>query len=77
MGRVVVEQDQSVLRSDQSVLHAATRTCSDKVTYAVLSKRAEAALWAADALAWCWANAVWRPQIQPVIRNVRQIHDSA
>jgi hypothetical protein len=73
-GRVVVEQDESVLRADQSVLYAATGRCLGKVTYAILPKRDEAALWAADALAWCWANPGWRPRVLPVIRHVRRMH---
>jgi len=51
--RLVLEQDDSLVRSDQSVLYAAVRDAgaSDRLTYEHVPARTEPLLWIADAAA--------------------------
>lgn len=53
--RLVLEQDDSLVRSDQAVLYAAVRdaAASDRLTYEHLPARTEPLLWVADAAALC------------------------
>jgi len=56
--RLVLEQDDSLVRSDQAVLYAAVRdaSASDRLTYEHVPARTEPLLWVADAAAWCWSR---------------------
>ncbi len=70
--RLVIEQDDSLIRSDQAVLYSAVRQVGieDALTYVHLPKRAEPLLWIADAAAWCWTHPTWRDKIRPIIGAV-------
>lgn len=70
--RLVVEQDDSLVRQDRRVLAAAVgkHGIADRFGYEHLGKREEPLLWAADAAAWCWTHREWRPRIHPVVRTV-------
>jgi hypothetical protein len=68
-GRIIVEQDESTRKSDLVTLYAATK--NTPITFAILPKRTDPALWAADAIAWCWANSSWRPRIRAAVRHHR------
>ncbi len=74
--RLVLEQDDSLLRSDQALLYAAVRdaSASDRLTYEHLPARAEPLLWLADAAAWCWSRgAPWPGRLQPITRRIRTL----
>ncbi len=73
--RLVLEQDHSLLRHDQTVLYDAVRKAGvvDQLTYEHLPARSEPLLWVADAAAWCWAHPAWRTRIQPAIRTVHRL----
>ncbi len=74
--RLVLEQDDSLLRSDQTVLYAAVRHAgaSDRLTYEHLPARAEPLLWVADAAAWCWSRGgPWPSRLQAITRHIRTL----
>lgn len=74
--RLVFEQDDSLMRSDQQVLYAAVHATavSDRLTYEHLPARSEPLLWVADAAAWCWSRgAPWTGRLQPIIRQIRTL----
>ena len=74
--RLVLEQDDSLVRRDQAVLYAAVRdaAASDRLTYEHLPARSEPLLWVADAAAWCWSRgAPWPTRLQAIIRNTRTL----
>ncbi len=74
--RLVLEQDDSLVRSDQAVLYAAVRdaAASDRLTYEHLMAGAEPLLWVADAAAWCWTRgAPWPGRLQPITRHTRTL----
>lgn len=56
--RLVIEQDDSLVRSDQQVLYRAVREngVQDMLTYEHLPARSEPLLWIPDAVAWCWTT---------------------
>ncbi len=72
----MLEQDDSLVRSDQAVLYAAVRdaSASRTLTYEHVPARAEPLLWVADAAAWCWSRgAPWPGRLQPIIRHSRTL----
>lgn len=74
--RIVLEQDDSLMRSDQAVLYAAVRAAgvSDQLSYAHLPARSEPLLWIADAAAWCWSRGgPWPDRLRPVLRRTRTL----
>ena len=74
--RLVFEQDDSLVRSDQTVLYAAVRQAevSGRLTYEHLPARSEPLLWVADAAAWCWARGgPWRTRLDPIVRQVHRL----
>lgn len=74
--RLVLEQDDSLVRSDQAVLYAAVRDAgaSGRLTYEHVPARSEPLLWLADAAAWCWSRGgPWPNRLQPIIRHTRTV----
>jgi hypothetical protein len=73
--RLVIEQDDSLIKSDQAVLYSAVRQAQVEHTlaYAHMPKRSEPLLWIADAAAWCWTHRGWKTRIQPIINTVRTV----
>jgi len=74
--RLVLEQDDSLMRNDQTVLYAAVRDAgaSDRLTYEHLPARTEPLLWVADAAAWCWSRgAPWPSRLQAITRHTRTL----
>jgi len=72
----VLEQDDSLVRSDQAVLYAAVRdaSASGTLTYEHVPARTEPLLWVADAAAWCSSRgAPWPGRLQPIIRYSRTL----
>ncbi len=70
--RLVIEQDDSLIRNDQAVLYSAVRQSGIEhtLTYAHLPKRSEPLLWIADVAAWCWTHPAWRHRIRPIVGAV-------
>lgn len=69
--RLVVEQEDSMLRSDRQVLYdARLKAGAEDLTYVHLRPSAEPLLWIPDAASWCWTQAAWRHRIQPVVTRV-------
>lgn len=71
--RLVIEQDDSLVKHDQRVLHAAVRAADviDALTYEHLPARSEPLLWLPDAAAWCWTHgSAWRQRLSPVLGDV-------
>jgi len=74
--RLVLEQDDSLVRSDQAVLYTAVHdaSASDRLTYEHVPARTEPLLWVADAAAWCWSRgAPWPDRLQPITRHTRTL----
>lgn len=74
--RLVIEQDDSLVRSDRETLFHAVRAngVTDQLVYEHLSPRTEPLLWIPDAAAWSWVkDASWRRRVQPRVRRVVQI----
>ena len=74
--RLVLEQDDSLVRSDQAVLYAAVRDAAagDRLTYEHVPARSEPLLWVADAAAWCWSRGgVWPGRLQPIVGRTRPV----
>jgi len=74
--RLVLEQDDSLVRSDQAVLYAAVRDAAvdERLTYEHVPARSEPLLWVADAAAWCWSRGgSWPGRLQPIIRHTRTV----
>ena len=70
--RLVIEQDESLLKHDQAVLYAAVRRAgvAGSLAYEHLPVRSEPLLWIADAAAWCWTHGpTWRARITPAVVN--------
>lgn len=74
--RLVIEQDDSLFRSDQETLYRAVRRSGVESTlvYEHLSPRLEPLLWIPDAVAWSWAKgAPWRERVSPVVHDVKEL----
>ena len=74
--RLVIEQDDSLLRSDQEALYRAVRASGveGQLVYEHLSPRTEPLLWIPDAVAWCWAKGgVWKDRVLPLVDEVRTL----
>jgi hypothetical protein len=71
-----IEQDDSLVGSDRTVLYDAIRKVGarEPLRYEHLRPNEEPLLWIADAAAWCWTHGPeWRRRIQPVVRNVWRV----
>ena len=71
--RLVIEQDDSLLRSDQETLYRAVRAngVEGQLVSAHLSPRLEPLLWIPDAVAWCWdKGGVWKDRVLPLVDEV-------
>lgn len=71
--RLVIEQDDSLVRSDQETLFRAVRAnrAAGTLVYEHLSPRLEPLLWIPDAIAWSWVKGgAWRDRVMPVVRTV-------
>ena len=74
--RLVLEQDDSLVRSDQAVLYTAVRAAGaqEQLTYEHVPARSEPLLWIADAAAWCWSRGTpWPGRLQPIVRHTRTL----
>jgi hypothetical protein len=74
--RLVLEQDDSLVKHDQAVLFRAVRDVgvTDTLTYEHLPARTEPLLWIADAAAWCWTHGRhWQDRVAPVVRSVTRL----
>ena len=70
--RLVIEQDDSLLERDRSVLYDDVRRAgvADLLTYEHVPARSEPLLWLADTAAWCWTHGpAWRDRIAPAVRT--------
>ncbi|MGQ0464149.1 MAG: hypothetical protein ACT4QG_02395 [Sporichthyaceae bacterium] len=71
--RLVLEQDDSLVDFDRTILYAAVHGAgfAQQFSYEHLPARSESLLWIPDAAAWCWtAGGHWRDRIRPMVRNV-------
>lgn len=71
--RLVIEQDDSLIRSDQELLFREVRRhrLQDVLTYEHLPARSEPLLWIPDAAAWCWSKGgAWRDRIDQKIGSI-------
>ena len=74
--RLVIEQDDSLVRSDQEVLFHAVRShgVESELVYEHMSPRMEPLLWIPDAIAWSWVKGgEWRDRIAPLIADVETL----
>jgi len=74
--RLVIEQDDSLVRSDQGTLYRAVRRhgVEASLVYEHMSPRMEPLLWIPDAVAWCWAKGgVWKDRVLPLVDEVRTL----
>ncbi|MBA3741627.1 hypothetical protein [Sporichthya sp.] len=74
--RLLIEQDDSLLRWDLQRLIELTRTanCGDSLRYEHQRGQAELLLAIPDAIAWCWAKGGdWRRPIEPIVTDVRRV----
>jgi len=71
--RLVVEQDDSLIRADRADLYAALKGLNDdeQLSYEHVPARSEPLLWIADAAAWCWTHGVvWQDRIRDRVGTV-------
>ena len=74
--RLVIEQDDSLIRSDREVLYHAVRASGvdSSLVYEHMTARMEPLLWIPDAAAWCWTKGKsWRRRIEPLVRRVIEV----
>jgi hypothetical protein len=74
--RLVIEQDDSLVRSDQEALYQAVRSSGveGQLVYEHMSPRLEPLLWIPDALAWCWAKGgIWKDRVTPLVDDVNEL----
>lgn len=75
-GLVVIEQDQTLIRSDDQLLIEATRAagCRETLRWQHTTAAGEPLLAIPDAIAWCWAKGGdWRRRVEPVVALVREV----
>jgi hypothetical protein len=68
--RLVIEQDDAMLATDQVVLYRQVHKFGATLEYVHRRPSEEPLLWIADAVAWCWTRAGERHRIQPVVGHV-------
>ena len=68
--RLVIEQDDAMLATDQVVLYRGVHKRGATLEYVHRRPSEEPLLWIADAVAWCWTRSGERHRIEPVIRKV-------
>lgn len=71
--RLVIEQDDSLVSSDQEVLFQSVRRHGlvDSLAYEHLPARGEPLLWIPDAAAWCWSKGgAWRDRIEAKVGGI-------
>jgi hypothetical protein len=74
--RLVLEQDDSILRWDRKFLYEAVRAAGleGRVRYEHHRAKAELLLSVPDAIAWCWARGgQWKEHVKPAIMQVKQV----
>ncbi len=74
--RLVIEQDDSLVRSDRHELYRLTRAAgiTDVVDYGHQRAHDEPLLALPDVAAWCWVRSSdWRRHIEPMLTSVRHI----
>lgn len=74
--RLVIEQDDSLVRSDNQRLVEITRTAGMRGTLQYEHRRAfeEPLLALPDIVAWCWVrSAEWRRRVHPILGAVRRV----
>ena len=73
VGHITIERDLSMLAIDQKIMAemAWFERRDFPVTYSWARPHQEPLLWAADALAWCWAaGGSWKQQIREKVKSV-------
>ncbi|KAF0964936.1 MULTISPECIES: hypothetical protein [Rhodococcus] len=74
--RLVLEQDDSLVKADRATLYTATRRhgVEEKLRYQHLPARSEPMLWIPDAVAWCLARGgQWPARVAPIITTHQAI----
>lgn len=69
--RLVIEQDDSLVKADRQTLYSATRghQIQDRLSYEHVRAKHEPMLWIPDAVAWCLAKGGhWSGRIEPIIQ---------
>lgn len=74
--RVVLERDDSNIKSDQRILYS--RVCAeglrDTLNYYHQRAHEECLLTIPDAIAWCWAKrGPWRAKVESLVTGVREV----
>jgi hypothetical protein len=76
--RLVLEQDDSLMKSDLAVIRARLRKSGSdlRLRYDHLRAHEECLLSIPDAIAWCWAKGgKWRKLAEPLVTDVRLVED--
>ncbi len=73
--RLVIEQDDSLLRADRTDLSRAVHEAqANSLSYEHLPPKLEPLLWIADAAAWCWDHGPeWRGRMRSVVTDVIEV----
>ncbi len=74
--QLVIEQDDSLVRSDRHKLYQLVRQAgiTDVLEYRHQRAHEEPLLALPDAVAWCWVRSGdWRRRIRPILTNVRRL----
>lgn len=69
--RLIIEQDDSLVRADRQTLYSATRghRIEERLIYEHVRARHEPMLWIPDAVAWCLAKGGhWTSRVEPIIQ---------
>ncbi|MFI5627543.1 hypothetical protein ACIA03_29070 [Nocardioides sp. NPDC051685] len=71
---LVVERDESLMKSDLELISRRLYPVNDKPTYRLEAPRAEPLLWISDAVAWCFQRGgEWTKACQPLISDRRRL----
>ncbi|UZF48414.1 hypothetical protein [Rhodococcus rhodochrous] len=76
LSRLVLEQDDSTVKSDRRILFEATgkHGLRDRLTYHHLRAKQEPMLWIPDAVAWCLAKGgEWPARVRPLISKTMTV----
>lgn len=77
--RLVLERDDSLMKSDLAVIRAQLRKSGSdlRLRYDHLRAHEECLLSIPDAIAWCWAKGgKWRKLAEPLVADVRLVEDA-
>jgi hypothetical protein len=74
VAKLVLERDESIVRADRQRIHdlVSSHKAHGLLQWDLLAAHEDPMLWAADAVAWCWAKGgPWRASVMPMVGDRR------